>query len=48
LVAGRTLLTDLNGRPGGLGETALATDGNYFIWMVNIGDIWVADVVDAR
>ena len=36
------------GRPGGLGQIALATDGDYiyFTWMVDISDIWVADVVD--
>ena len=43
-------VTDLEGRPGGLGQIALATDGDYiyFTWMVDISDIWVADVVDAR
>ena len=41
-------VTDLEGRPGGLGQIALATDGDYiyFTWMVDISDIWVADVVD--
>ena len=45
--AGRAV-TDLEGRPGGLGQIALATDGDYiyFTWMVNISDIWVADMVD--
>jgi len=43
-------VTDFEGRPGGLGGIALATDGDYiyFTWMSNISDIWVADVVDAR
>ena len=45
--AGRAV-TDFEGRPGGLGQIALATDGDYiyFTWMVDISDIWVADVVD--
>ncbi len=40
-------ITNLTGRPGGLGQIALATDGAYiyFTWMEDIGDIWVADVV---
>lgn len=44
----RRAVTDLARRPGGLGGIALATDGNYiyFTWNEDIGDIWVADVVD--
>ena len=42
-------VTDFEGRPGGLGQVALATDAEYiyFTWMVDIADIWVADVVDS-
>ena len=43
---GRELpVTDLRGRPGGLGAH-LATDGEflYFTWHENTGDIWVMDV----
>ena len=38
-------LTNLSGRPGGLG--IFATDGDYlyFTWNEDVGDIWVMDVV---
>lgn len=41
-------VTDLSGRRGALGESALATDGDYiyFTGTEHTGDIWVADVVD--
>ena len=44
----RRAVTKLEGRIGALGEIALATDVRYiyFTWRVDIGDIWVADVVD--
>ena len=39
-------LTDLSGRTGFLGDSALATDGTYlyFGWNENVGDIWVMHV----
>ena len=41
------LVADLSGKLGSLGETALATDGDYlyFTWEETLGDIWVMDVV---
>ena len=40
-------MTDLSGRRGSMGLTALATDRNYlyFTWGDNLGDIWVMDMV---
>ena len=40
-------LTDFSGRPGTLGNFALATDGTYlyFTWEEEFGDLWVMDVV---
>ena len=40
-------LTDLTGRHGVLGGNGLTTDGAYlyFVWVDNLGDIWVMDVV---
>ena len=40
--------TNLEGRPGGLQQLGLATDGRsiYFAWSEDISDIWVADIVD--
>ena len=40
-------VTKLEGKPGGLGNAALATDGKhlYFAWEEDLGDIWVMDVV---
>ncbi len=41
-------VTNLAGRPGGLQQLGLATDGQhiYFTWMNDIGDVWVADLVE--
>ena len=41
-------VTELSGRRGSLGRSALATDGQYiyFTWEDDIGDIWVMDVVE--
>lgn len=41
-------VTNLAGRPGGLQQLGMATDGRhiYFTWMEDIGDVWVADLVD--
>ena len=40
-------MTELEGKPGALGNAALATDGEhlYFAWEEDLGDIWVMDVV---
>ena len=40
-------LTDFTDRPGTLGGEALATDGRfiYFTWEEDVGDIWIADLV---
>ena len=40
-------MTDLRGRRGSMGPTAIATDGNhlYFTWEDDLGDIWVMDMV---
>lgn len=40
-------LTDFRGRRGSLSPEALATDGKYlyFSWRVDLGDIWVMDMV---
>lgn len=40
-------VTDLSGKRGALGNTALATDGTYlyFTWEDELGDIWVMDVI---
>jgi Tol biopolymer transport system component len=39
-------VTDLSGRPGSIGDLALASDGRYlyFTWESDVGDIWVGDV----
>lgn len=41
------LVTELSGRRGSLGRSALATDGQYiyFTWK-DLGDIWAMDVVE--
>jgi len=41
------VVADLSGKPGILGNYALATDGQYlyFTWEETLGDIWVMDVV---
>ena len=41
------VMTDLSGRRGSMGPTALATDGNYlyFTWEDDLGDIWVMDML---
>ena len=43
-------MTELEGKPGALGNAALATDGEhlYFAWEEDLGDIWVMDVVTAK
>ena len=44
---GARRMTELEGKPGALGNAALATDGEhlYFAWEEDLGDIWVMDVV---
>ena len=45
--SGARPVTDLAGRPGLLGYEPPTTDGThlYFIWVEDLGDIWVMDVV---
>ena len=40
-------MTELVGRPGALGQYALATDDQYlyYSWDEELSDIWVMDVV---
>jgi Tol biopolymer transport system component len=40
-------LTDLDGRPGSMRTETLATDGEnlYFVWGMDLTDLWVMDVV---
>jgi Tol biopolymer transport system component len=47
---GERPVTNLTGRRGMLGPTALATDGDYlyFTWDEDVGDLWVMDVDRAR
>ena len=41
------VVADLSDKRGKLGDSALATDGEYlyFTWEEDLGDVWVMDVV---
>jgi Tol biopolymer transport system component len=43
-------VADFSGRPGGVGELSLATDGKhlYFAWGTAQADLWIMDVVEGR